>query len=185
MTKKPAPKKPAAKMPTIPRKKPPLHQSVDDIMQELDAAVSSEEGGKTGQPDLSAVAPAFTVAQEDAGKTTAAASETAKPAVKRSRPPNNLRTMMIIYPYFDKHPALQSYAGRFLDACFAILDNPYERANFRDVKKRLTALSLDDPGRLDQIRAAIAASSLEPDEQLEILSMFEMAVALLYDIEGP
>jgi hypothetical protein len=131
-------------------------------MQELDAAVS-----------------------DDAGKTTAAASETAKPEAKRSRPPNNLRTMMIIYSYFDNHPALQSYAGRFLDVCFAILDNPHARANFRDVKKRLTALSLDDPGWLDQIRAAIVASSLEPEEQLEILSVFEMATLLLYDIEGP
>jgi hypothetical protein len=36
-------------MPTIPRTKPP-HQSVDDIMQELDAAVS-DDAGKTATPD--------------------------------------------------------------------------------------------------------------------------------------
>jgi hypothetical protein len=42
MTKKPAPKKPAAKMPTIPRKKQP---TVEDLMQELDATLSN-----TGQP---------------------------------------------------------------------------------------------------------------------------------------
>jgi hypothetical protein len=48
--KKPARKKPAAKMPTLPRKKPPPHQSVEDLMQELDAAVSDEEGGKKPPP---------------------------------------------------------------------------------------------------------------------------------------
>jgi cell division protein FtsN len=68
MTKKPVPKKPAAKMPTIPRKKPSL-PSVEDLMQELDAAVSDEEGGKT----------------------TAAASEPHPPEAKPSRPPHNLQ----------------------------------------------------------------------------------------------
>jgi len=150
MTKKPAPKKPAAKMPK---------RSVEDIMQELDAAVSDEEGGET----------------------ITAAPSPAPPAAKPSRPPHNLQTMKIIYPDFDHHPALQSYAGRFLDACFAVIDNPRDRANFRDVKKHLTALSLDDPGWLDQIREAIVDSGFEPEEKHAILSVFEMATLLLYD----
>lgn len=187
MTKKPAPKKPAAKIPAIPRNKP--QQSVDDIMQELDATVSDE--------DLSAEA----LAKGDAGKTTAAyepappdpspaytgaKGETAKPAAKTSRPPHNLQTMTIIYPAFNKNPALQRYAGWFLDACFAVIDKPTDRTRFRAVKKRLTALSLDDPGWLDQIRQAIADCAAYDDGMKQaILAIFEMAVLFLYDIEGP
>jgi hypothetical protein len=160
MTKKPAPKKPAAKMPTIPRTKP---QSVDDIIQELDADLSTE---------LSPEA--------------LAQGESAKPAEKPSRPPHNLQTMTIIYPAFNKNPALLSYAGGFLDACFAVIDNPHDRTNFPAVKKRFKALSLDDPGWLDQIREAIAdCASYDDGMKQAILAIFEMAVLLLYDIEEP
>lgn len=90
--------------------------------------------------------------------------------------------MVIIYPAFNKNPALQRYAGWFLDACFAVIDNPADRRNFRAVKKRLTALSLDDPGWLDQIRKAIADNPDFPDGMKQaILAIFEMAVLFLYD----
>jgi hypothetical protein len=185
MSKKPAPKKPAAKMPTIPRKKQP---TVEDLMQELDAAVSDK--------DLSAEA----LAKEDAGKTTAAASEPDPPAASRplkpwwekvnegppTRPPHNLQTLVIIHPAFNKNPALQTYAGRFLDACFAVIENPTDRTNFPAVKKRLTALSLDDPGWLDQIREAIAdCASFDDGMKQAILALFEMAVLFVYDSEEP
>jgi hypothetical protein len=115
-----------------------------------------------------------------------AKGETAAPEVKTSRPPYNLNTMVIIYQAFNKNPALQSYAGRFLDACFAVIDKPTDRTNFPAVKKRFKALSLDDPGWLDQIRKAIADSGAYDDGMKQaVLAIFEMAVLFLYDSEGP
>jgi hypothetical protein len=94
--------------------------------------------------------------------------------------------MVIIHPAFNKNPALQAYAGRFLDACFAVIDKPTDRRHFPAVKQRLTALSLDDPGWLDQIRQAIAdCESFDDGMKQAILAIFEMAVLFLYDIEEP
>jgi hypothetical protein len=161
MTKKPAPKKPAAKMPTIPRKKSRA-PTVADIMQELDATL----------PDLSAEAPA----KEDDAETAA------RKSYNKTTFSDALGFRIVTANFDTLDAAARLDAARLIGACCASLRG----LSSPDIKKSLTGFSQGYHVSLNLIRTAIEESDeLNDIDRAALLGAFEMATAFLAKEEQP